>query len=615
MLFGWVAGDAAADARPTTKAMAAALIAHDGQQRAMTALPGFGVGVIEPAPLGAGPEDLSPAVSSDCRHRLWMAGEVFHAGDAELASALKDGARTPAFRSRLLQQWLRRGPDAIRDLDGEYQIAVWDDQARTATILNDRFGGLPLYVAESSQGVAFAGGVRGVLMAPGIGADPDADALREAMTFGGYRLGDRTNVAGVRMVPGASVVSIQERQCRSRRYWTWNNLPASPVRRVDDAVTEVAGLWRTAIARRLRGPGRFGQTLSGGLDSRAILAEVPPAQWTAVTYGVPGCDDARYAERAARAVGAHWQFYELYGGHDPDWLDRRSAFIQPTDGLMQLGDLMHLEALHVQRASFDIHLSGYIGDAVSGPTFGEVTTAHQVMQACPFYGAAIGLPYEAAVARVGELMQALDGASARFFLFDHKLPQSTNRWPAAWRPWLRVRKPFLDYAFFDFCQGLPAQVRVTDRLHERWLRSTYPRCFASIPNHKTGVPVLTPQWRVQLARAIRYGRRTVSNALPPVLRPRPRVRSYFDDDRVWRLPSTVDRIVGTILRRGSLCCDILGREPVAALMERWKTTAAAPAQIVGALYVYERYHRDLPATLAASRASAPLVFSPVEHDT
>ncbi len=237
------------------------------------------------------------------------------------------------------------------------------------------------------------------------------------------------------------------------------------------------------------------------------------------------------------------------------------------------------------------------------------------MGACPFYGTAIGLPYEAAVARVGELMQALDGAPARFVLFDHKLPQSTNRWTTAWRPWLRVRKPFLDYAFFDFCQGLPVQVRVTDRLHERWLRSTYPRCFASIPNHKTGVPVLTPPWRVQLARAVRYGRRRVSDALPPVLRPLPRVRSYFDDDRVWRLPSTVDRIVGTILRRGSLCCDILGREPVTALTEQWKTSAAAPAQIVGALYVYEQYHRDLPATLAASRASASLTPWSEEHDT
>ena len=68
----------------------------------------------------------------------------------------------------------------------------------------------------------------------------------------------------------------------------------------------------------------------------------------------------------------------------------------------------------------------------------------------------------------------------------------------AWRPWLRVRKPFVDYAFFDFCQGLPADVRVEGRLHERWLHAMYPRAFA-IPNQKTGMPILTAGWRVRNA--------------------------------------------------------------------------------------------------------------------
>jgi hypothetical protein len=604
LLFAWVPRDAAADPAPVVESMAAALRVHAGQQLVVATAPGLGVGVIEPPSLGATPEvDLSPAVSADGRHRLWMAGEVFAAGDPDLVIRNPIESQTLGFRRRLLSHWLENGIDAFRDLDGEYQIGVWDGRERTLTVVNDRFGGLPLYWAESSAGVAVAGGVRGVLVAPGIAVRPDAEALREAVTFGGYRLGTRTNIDGVEMVGGATELTIRAGKRRSRRYWTWTSIPPRSVRNVEEAVSEVAARWRTAVARRLSGPGRFGQTLSGGLDSRAILAEVAPKlarAWTAITYGVPGCDDERYARQAAHAVGADWRFLELYAG---DWLALRDRFIQPTDGLMQLGDLMHVESLDLQRASFDVHLSGYVGDAVSGPTFGDVGTAEEALLACPFYGTPLGLPYEEALRRVQDLSCALDGASERFFLFDHKLPQSTNRWPSAWRPWLRVRKPFLDYEFFDYCQGLPSEIRTRRRLHERWLRGTYPACFARIPHQKTGLPVLSARWRVQLARVARRSRRLLSEWAPPALCPAPRIRAYQDDDRIWRTAGVVDRLTSLILRPGSLCCDILGRDRVTDLIRVWKDTAAAPAQVVGALYVYEAYHRDLPGVLARAASS------------
>ena len=66
-------------------------------------------------------------------------------------------------------------------------------------------------------------------------------------------------------------------------------------------------------------------------------------------------------------------------------------------------------------------------------------------------------------------------------------------------------------------------------------------------------------------------------------------------------------IVGTILRRDSLCCEILGRTRVESLLDPWVASAAAPAQAVGALRVYETYHRDLASSLAdvADAAAEP----------
>ena len=189
--------------------MGRALRAHAGQVWAQWCVPGLSIGLLELGP-GELPEaEYGPAITSDGKYSLWMAGEAFaDSGVLDIPDARY--TRTLQFRRALLAAFLRYGVDAIARLNGEYQIALWDGHDQTLTLVNDRFGGLPLYWARSAEGFAFAGGVRGVLMAPGVPAEPDADAIREAVTFGGFRLGDRTNVSAVKMVPGASIVVVRD---------------------------------------------------------------------------------------------------------------------------------------------------------------------------------------------------------------------------------------------------------------------------------------------------------------------------------------------------------------------------------------------------------------------
>jgi len=266
---------------------------------------------------------------------------------------------------------------------------------------------------------------------------------------------------------------------------------------------------------------------------------------------------------------------------------------------------MHLETLALQAEQIDVHLSGYIGDAVSGPTFNEVMTPADVLNKLPYFGTELGLDYSQALALAEKTIDDLGDAPPRFALFDHKLPQSTNRWGAAWRPWLRVRRPFTDYAFFDFCQVLPAVVRGEMNLHERWLRSKYPSCFATIPNQKTGMPILTPNWLLQTERARRLAWKKMQPVLAHLGLPaRPRVRNYIADEIYWRTPQARHRIEAAILSPDSISCHVLGREKVISLVHRWFEQAAAPTQVIGAMYVYETYHRGLPAVLKTAAATS-----------
>jgi len=116
------------------------------------------------------------------------------------------------------------------------------------------------------------------------------------------------------------------------------------------------------------------------------------------------------------------------------------------------------------------------------------------------------------------------------------------------------------------------------------------------------MPILTPSWRVQVERVKRFAWRKVQPYLANLGLPaRPRLRYYHADELFWRTPEARARIEGTTLRRGSLCCDILGQEAVASVVEDWFDRLAAPTQVIGALYVYETYHRDLSSHLQAAR--------------
>lgn len=603
-LCGWIAADPEYDSGRVVRLMGRALRVHPQQVWEHWCLPGIAIGLLEIAGESDTFPCYAPASTADGRYHLWMAGEVFFGGNA-IEVRDPDSSRTCEFRRQLLDTILRSGIESVRQIDGEYQIVIWDSRERTGTIVNDRFGGLPLYTARTSEGFAFGGSVAGVLAAPGVSRAPDPEAIREAVTFGGFRLGDRTNVLGVRMIPGGSVVTVTAAKPAARRYWHWRDIGVRESRPIGETVEELHALWQRAVARRLAGARRPGQTLSGGLDSRAILAEAAPVapQWTAITYGVPGCDDTRYAHRVAETVGATWVFQPLYATRTPDWLQCRTDYIQHTDGLIDLVDLMHLETLPIQAKLLDVNLCGYIGDAVSGPTFNDVSTIEQAMIRLPTYVTPVGLSWTEARARVRTLASELGDAPLRFLLFENKLPQSTNRWSAGWRPWLRVRKPFVDYAFFDFCQSLPSAVRGQGALHERWLRTKYPVCFRTIPNQKTGMPVMTRKWRIQWARARRYTWRQLQPGLSFLGFPaRARIRSFHPDEESWRPPSIRSRIEETILRRDSLSCEILGRRAVAGVIRDWFERGAAPTQVIGALYVYEAYHRDLAAHLRAAQS-------------
>ena len=110
---------------------------------------------------------------------------------------------------------------------------------------------------------------------------------------------------------------------------------------------------------------RVAVTLSGGLDSRALLghAAAHTSELRTFTFGTPGCRDVRYAGELAERVGASHTAVEIDGASLLPWIDH---------GIFVTGGSVSATQFHIAviadrlAAEADLVLDGLAGDALTG---------------------------------------------------------------------------------------------------------------------------------------------------------------------------------------------------------------------------------------------------------
>ena len=165
------------------------------------------------------------------------------------------------------------GTDFVQHLNGQFAIALWDQNQRQLMLCRDRAGILPLFYAEQSGRVLFASEIKALLPVLGCAPALNPAALDQVMTFWSP-LGDTTMFEGVRqLLPGESLVA-REGGIRKQRYWDWH-YPSDGYYHdapVEQQAEELRALLSDATRIRLRADVPVGAYLSGGLDSSVLAS-------------------------------------------------------------------------------------------------------------------------------------------------------------------------------------------------------------------------------------------------------------------------------------------------------------------------------------------------------
>src|SRR5207302_11322360 len=133
-------------------------------------------------------------------------------------------------------------------------------------------------------------------------AEPDLAALDACLALG-YVPGDRTGLRGVRRLPPAHRLVVDEAGERLERYWT-----PEPAAGDGDCLERTRTPVREAVRRRLVADVPLGALLSGGIDSSVVVALMAEASAEPVRTFTVGFAEPRYDERSyARAVAERWK--------------------------------------------------------------------------------------------------------------------------------------------------------------------------------------------------------------------------------------------------------------------------------------------------------------------
>jgi asparagine synthase (glutamine-hydrolysing) len=207
----------------------------------------------------------------------------------------------------LLHAWEEWEDAALNRLNGMFALAVWHEERRELVCARDPFGEKPLFWAVRGDQLAFASEIRALLQArPDLGA-PRRDALGPFLGLGLMPSIDETFFDGIHQLPAAHLLRFSDGGSAVSRYWAPHRVEVPAL--YGEAVERLRELLTNSIRLRLRSDVPVGTSLSGGVDSSAVVLLsghiAGDHRRHAFTARFPGFarDEWPFADAVARAAG------------------------------------------------------------------------------------------------------------------------------------------------------------------------------------------------------------------------------------------------------------------------------------------------------------------------
>lgn len=264
---------------------------------------------------------------------LWIIynGEVYNYRELrEELEAMGHRFYTRTDTEVLLHAYEEYGEDCVKRFNGMFSLAIFDRSARRLFLARDHFGIKPLYYHHDGDGsFLFASEIKALLEWPGLKRAANDEIVYEYLLYGWHEHRPETFFQGIKKLPAAHYMVVDETGIRIERYWDISIQQESADNDFPHEAREFGDLLEDSVQRRLISDVPVGSCLSGGLDSSAIVCimdrllkkSVPESEaigdrlktFSAV-YPGEHLDEREYIDEVLRETDAEGNF--IFPAHD-----------------------------------------------------------------------------------------------------------------------------------------------------------------------------------------------------------------------------------------------------------------------------------------------------------
>jgi asparagine synthase (glutamine-hydrolysing) len=333
--------------------MVKSLVHEPFHQSAETSVPQIGLGVgwvsdgaIDTVPLPA----WNPAKTIG----LIYVGESFSEEPSKTAESI-------------LGSYEREGVASFEKLNGYLSGLLLDLRENKVVLFNDPMGVSRIYWHQTSDAFYFASEAKALLRVLPDTRSLDIQSVGEFFSVG-CTLQNRSLFKGIGILPPASVWEISPPRVEKRSYIDPKQLEALEALTPESYYEEFKSLWTRILPRYLRGPGTSALSLTGGVDSRLILAwcNRNGAPHPAYTFGGPyrDCADVTVSRDLAKIAKNPHQVIPItkeFFGQFPELLQKATYL---TDGVLDPTGTADLYVNRIARQLAPIRITGLNGGEI-----------------------------------------------------------------------------------------------------------------------------------------------------------------------------------------------------------------------------------------------------------
>jgi asparagine synthase (glutamine-hydrolysing) len=448
----------------------------------------------------------------------------------------------------LFERFLESGTDCLTEISGSFNVAWWDGRAGRLVLANDKLGHRLLFFGLRAGRLVFASMLARVMAAAVLSPEMDPGGLADLLSYG-HTLGERTLFKDVRILPPGSVLTYEGGELHVRQYWSVDQVEVHgryDRRRLD----ELEDVFRTAVRRVIRPDLTCSIALTGGLDSRCVLAAAANQRlsFVAHTGGQPDSTDVVLARQVAARAGVQHRFGRL----DPRKLgERLSPMVLHQGGILATLD-SHPCGLFKSSPPVDAQVQAITGEIARGTWLSSedlgvrgVAAVREALRERVSTKTARRLNLSqlwrpefrhlGLRAREEHLDAVLSGCRVQdsaLLLYDHfALYEHTrkilNKATLIVRAVMEDYSPYLDHQWLEAVLAIPVSERVTKRIQVDLIKRLYPS-LVDIAHEKNLIPLSASPRRIGLTKQVRRIQRRLGRTFNWIGRPPVKVPCSHD---------------------------------------------------------------------------------------